>query len=202
MPLWEACVGDYRDALEKEYLGANRIELCTNLYQGGTTPSFGTIKKVVENTSIPVMVMIRPRGGDFSYSPQEIEIMKEDIKIAKQLKASGIVLGVLKNGKIDQEIIKELLSEANNLDTTFHMAFDEIEDKIRGIDQLIGLGINRILTKGSAENAFQGIQNIKRYINHAKGKITIMPGKGITVENRDFIARETGAKELHGTRLV
>ncbi len=202
MPLWEACVENYREAVQKEKLGAHRIELCSNLHQGGTTPSYGTIKTVLRDIQIPVMVMIRPRGGDFHFSRAEVDIMKEDIQIAKRLNARGVVLGAIKNGEIDMEVTEELVAQASPLEITFHMAFEEVENKYRAIDKMIDLQINRILTRGGAESALKGIDSLRDFIAYAQERIIIMPGKGITRKNRDHIARETGARELHGTKIV
>ena len=153
MAIYEACVGNYVEAIEAEKRGANRIELCDNLMQDGTTPSYGTIKLAVKKTNIPVMVIIRPRGGNFEYSSDEVEIMKEDIKVCKKLGAHGVVIGALKGKEIDLETIEALLQECEGLSVTFHMAFDEIEDKYKAIDKLAELGINRILTKGGKADA-------------------------------------------------
>ncbi len=202
MPLWEACVDNYTQAIAKEKLGADRIELCTNLAQGGTTPSFGTIKTVLRDTSIPVMVMIRPRGGNFHFSHEEVDIMLEDIEVVKKLGANGIVLGALKGKEIDLALTKILSDKAKPLEITFHMAFDEVKDKFKAIDQLIELGIQRILTRGGASDALAGKNLIKELVDYAGERIVIMPGKGITKNNRDHIARFTRARELHGTRIV
>ena len=128
MKIYEACVGSYNEAVRAEKLGANRIEFCDNLSEAGTTPSFGNIKKAINSLKIPVMVIIRPRGGNFEYSEEEVEIMIEDIKICKELGAYGVVIGALKGDKIDLNTTKRLVEEAKPMNITFHMAFDEIED--------------------------------------------------------------------------
>ncbi|WML36113.1 copper homeostasis protein CutC [Clostridium sp. OS1-26] len=202
MSVYEACVGSYEKALVAESLGANRIELCGNLLEGGTTPSYGTIKKTLEKLNIPVMVMIRPRGGDYAYSTDEIEIMRDDISLCKKLGAFGIVIGAVKDGKVDNVVIKELVSAAKPMSITFHMAFDEIEYKYSAIDELRGLGVDRILTKGGKESALHGKEELKKLIEYSKEKIIIMPGKGITRENRDYIMKYTGAVEVHGSKIV
>ncbi len=202
MPLWEACVEGYTQAIEREKVGADRLELCANLAQGGTTPSYGTIKTVLRDVSIPVMVMIRPRGGDFQFSHQEIDIMKDDIGVVKKLGAKGIALGALKGKEINLDLTKELAAIATPLEITFHMAFDEVKDKFRAIDQLAELGINRILTRGGAPDALAGKDLIRELVDYAGQRIIIMPGKGITKKNREYIARFTRAQELHGTRIV
>lgn len=202
MTVFEACVGNYKEAVLAAERGANRIELCDNLMEDGTTPSYGTIKKTLEKLDIPIMVMIRPCGGDFSYTKDELEIMKYDVQMCKDLGVSGVVIGALKDSKVDKFIIKELVSIAKPMTITFHMAFDEIEDKYSAIDELIDLGIDRILTKGGNENAMLGKDSLRDLVKYANGRISIMPGKGINKENRDFILEYTGACEIHGSKVV
>ena len=202
MAIYEVCVGNYIEAIEGEKRGANRIELCDNLMQDGTTPSYGTIKLAVKNVSIPVMVIIRPRGGNFEYSSDEVEIMKEDIKVCKTLGAYGVVIGALKGKKIDVDTIKALLEECDGLSVTFHMAFDEIEDKYKAIDKLIELGVDRILTKGGKANAIEGKDELRKLSEYADGRIIIMPGKSVTTENREYILEYTNTSEIHGTKVV
>lgn len=203
MKIYEACVGSYNEAIKVEKLGANRIEFCDNLSEDGTTPSFGNIKKTINKLKIPVMVIIRPRGGSFEYSEDELEIMIEDIKMCKELGAYGVVIGALKGHKIDLNITKKLVEVAKPMNITFHMAFDEIENKREAIDELVDLGVDRILTKGgTGGNALIGREAIKDLIKYANDRIIIMPGKGVNKENRDYIMEYTGAKEIHGTRVV
>ncbi|MGL4773427.1 MAG: copper homeostasis protein CutC [Clostridium sp.] len=199
----EACVGNYEEAVRAYNKGATRIELCDNLLEGGTTPSYGTIKKTINDINVPINVIIRPRGGNFIYSKEEIEIMIEDIKLCNELKVNGIVIGVLdKENKIDELVIKELLKYRENLEVTFHMAFDEIEDKKEAIDKLIELGINRILTKGGEVSALNNLNTIKGLIEYANKKIIIMPGGGVNASNKDEVISTTGAQEVHGTKIV
>lgn len=202
MAIYEVCVGNYIEAIEGEKRGANRIELCDNLMQDGTTPSYGTIKLTVKNISIPVMVIIRPRGGNFEYSSDEVEIMKEDIKACKELGAYGVVIGALKGKEIDVDTVQALLEECDGLSVTFHMAFDEIEDKYKAIDKLIELGVDRILTKGGKANAIEGKDELRKLSEYADGRIIIMPGKSVTKENRDYILEYTNTSEIHGTKVV
>ena len=202
MAIYEVCVGNYIEAIEAEKRGANRIELCDNLMQDGTTPSYGTIKLAVEKTNIPVMVIIRPRGGNFEYSSDEVEIMKEDIKVCKRLGAHGVVIGALKGKDIDLEVVQVLLQECEGLSVTFHMAFDEIEDKYKAIDKLAELGIDRILTKGGKANAIEGKDELKAFSEYSNGRISIMPGKSVTKENRDYLLEYTNTKEIHGSKVV
>lgn len=202
MAIFEACVGNYVEAKRAEELGANRLELCDNLLEGGTTPSYGTIKKVLEKTNIPVMVIIRPRGGNFEFLEEEIEIMKDDIRMAKELGAYGVVIGALKGDKIDIDATKAFIEEAKPLSVTFHMAFDEIENKFEAVDQLIDLGVNRILTKGGKDDAMSGKDELRKLSDYAKGRITIMPGKGVNKENRDFLLEYVNTDEIHGSKVV
>ncbi|GAB6169166.1 copper homeostasis protein CutC [Clostridium carnis] len=201
--LFEACTGNYIEALEAEKKGANRIELCDNLMQGGTTPSYGTIKKTVELINIPINVIIRPRGGNFIYSKDEKEIMYSDLKICRDLKVNAVVIGALtEEGKIDKDFIIKAKEIVGDLKITFHMAFDEIENKKEAIDQLVDLGIDRILTKGGKISALENLEKLRELIDYAKDRIIIMPGAGINVENREVVIERTGAKEIHGTKIV
>lgn len=202
MAIYEVCVGNYIEAIDGEKRGANRIELCDNLMQDGTTPSYGTIKLTVKNISIPVMVIIRPRGGNFEYSSDEVEIMKEDIKACKELGAYGVVIGALKGKEIDVDTVQALLEECDGLSVTFHMAFDEIEDKYKAIDKLVELGIDRVLTKGGKDNAIEGKDELRKLSEYADGRIIIMPGKSVTKENREYILDYTNTSEIHGTKVV
>lgn len=202
MKIFEACVGNYNEAIRAEALGANRIEFCDNLLEDGTTPSFGNIKKAISTLKIPAMVIIRPRGGNFEYSEDEAEIMLEDIRICKELGAYGVVIGALEGNRIDLNLTKRLVEAAKPMKITFHMAFDNIEDKKEAIDELVTLGVDRILTKGGMENALAGKDVLKDLVDYANDRIIIMPGKGVNKENRDYILKYTGAKEIHGTKVV
>jgi len=202
MATFEACVGNYKEAVLAAQKGANRIELCDNLMEDGTTPSYGTIKKTLEKLDIPVMVIIRPCGGDFYYTKDELEIMKYDVQMCKDLGASGVVIGAVKDSKVDENIIRELVSIAKPMTITFHMAFDEIEDKYSALDQLIDIGIDRVLTKGGNQNAMANKDSLRELVKYANGRISIMPGKGVNKENRDFILEYTGAYEIHGSKVV
>lgn len=202
MAILEACVGNFNDALQAQLNGADRIELCDNLMEDGTTPSYGTIKKTIEKLNIPIMVIIRPRGGNFTYSEDELDIMKYDVQVCKELKAHGVVIGAIKDSKVDKNTIKELVNLAKPMTITFHMAFDEIEDKNAAIDELVELGVDRILTKGGECDAVSGKDSLKRLVEYADGRISIMPGKGVTKENRDFLLEYTGASEIHGSKVV
>ena len=208
----EACVTNYFQAKKAFELGANRLELCFDLNNGGVTPSYGTSKQIKENLNLPLFCMIRPRGGNYIFDKNEINIMLDDIFIlVKYVKIDGIVIECLNNNnEIDIETNIILINKAKelnkNIQITFHMAFDDIKDinveYKKNINTLINLGINRILTKGCKNNAFQGKNNIKKYIEYAKDKIIIMPGKGITNDNYKEIVDYTECKEIHGTKIV
>lgn len=201
--IYEACTGSYCEAVKAAELKANRIELCDNLLEGGTTPSLGTIKKTVDSIDIPINVIIRPRGGDFIYSNDEKEIMFIDIVECRKLNVNGIVVGALtEEYKVDLEFIGRVKEISDDLEITFHMAFDKILNKKEAIDNLSDIGINRILTKGGEGTALENLDTLRELIEYSKDKIIILPGAGINLENRTFVANKTGATELHGTKIV
>lgn len=147
--------------------------------------------------------MIRPRGGDFTYTNEEIEIMKEDISVCKKFEVESIVLGVLTiKNKIDTKLLKELVLLARPLKVVFHMAFDEIEDKFEALNELLEIGIDRILTKGCKTNALEGVDVLKAISEKANDKIIIVAGGGVTKENYHKIANSTSISQFHGTKIV
>jgi copper homeostasis protein len=183
--------------------GADRVELCANLSEGGTTPSAGSILLARRNLHIGVQVMIRPRGGDFCYSATEFDIMKLDIVAAKNAGANGIVIGILKaDGSVDEARTRELVELARPLSVTFHRAFDMARDPYEAMETLIEIGINRILTSGQESSVLEGLDLISDLVRKAGDRIIIMPGGGINERNFDKIARQSGAKELHVAALV
>ena len=201
--LLEACVGCYKEAKKAELQGADRIELCDNLGEGGTTPSYGTIYLATQNINIPIAVIIRPRGGDFVYSNDEFEIMKKDIVICKELGVETVVFGILnRDNTIDIERTGELVNLAKGLKVTFHMAFDEIDNKIEALDQLISMGIHRVLTKGCKSSAEEGKLVLKELVEKSEGKITILVGGKVTYENYKELSDFIGCKEVHGSKIV
>ena len=180
----EACVNSAISAIEAQKGGADRVELCENLHDGGTTPSAGTIKFARKNLHIGLFVMIRPRGGDFLYSEDEFEIMKEDIKVARELGADGVVFGILKpDGTIDLERMKTLVDLARPMGITCHRAFDMTADPFQAMEDLITLGIDRILTSGQQKTASEGASLILELIQRSNGRIIIMPGSGVKEDN-------------------
>lgn len=201
--LKEACVGDYLEAKKAYELGANRIELCANLKEGGITPSYGTILLAKENLKIPINVMIRPRGGSFVFTEDEIRIMEMDIEFCREAKVNAVVIGVLtEDRQINEAAVKRLVSKAGDLSVTFHMAFDEIEEQKSALDQLIALGIDRVLTKGGAGSALENRQALKELVAYGSGRIVILAGGGITQDNYAEVVKSTGVKEVHGTKIV
>ena len=199
----EACVGNFIEAKKAEIAGAERIELCENLSEGGTTPSYGTVKKVLEEIKIPVLVMIRPRGGDFCYTSSEIDIMIEDIRLFKKLGVKGVVLGVLtKDNKIDYPILKKLLKETKGMEVTFHKAIDDILNPAGEIEELVKLGIDRILTSGGAKTALEGKETLNQMIHEASGQIKIVVAGGVTRENFEEVRSKIPSTEFHGKKIV
>ncbi len=196
----EICANSIRSALAAQEGGADRIELCDNMAEGGTTPSYGTIKKARELLELQIYPIIRPRGGDFLYNEQEFELMFQDILICKELGCDGVVIGLLnRDGSIDAERSKKLVEAARPLGVTFHRAFDRCRDPFQALETIINIGCERILTSGQQPTAPEGAALIAELLHKASGRIIIMPGSGIRVNNIADLARETGAKEFHST---
>ncbi|WP_372648056.1 copper homeostasis protein CutC [Draconibacterium sp.] len=200
----EACVESLKEALLAEEKGANRIELCADLAHDGLTPTFGLMKRTVAALKIPVMVMARPRAGDFVYSDVELVQMKVAINYAKEAGAAGIVLGLLtKENQIDVEHTKMLVEYAQPLEVTFHKAIDEMDDPVEGVRVLKTIpNIKRILSSGGKATAFDGQEVIRKMIAEAEGRITILVAGKVTNENVNEIQQLTGTTELHGRKIV
>ena len=199
----EACVESFEKALEAQNNGADRIELCENLSVGGTTPSYGTVKICLEKLNIPIFPMIRARGGNFIYSKDEIEIMKEDIKIFKELGVKGLVLGCLtSDNKIDLELTKTLVNLAYPMEITFHKAIDEISNPLDYIDDLVDIGIKRILTSGGKATALEGKDLINEMIKKSNGRLKIVVAGKVTKENLNELSNLISADEFHGKLIV
>ena len=199
----EACVESFEKSLEAQNNGANRIELCENLAVGGTTPSYGTVKVCLEKLDVPIFPMIRARGGNFIYSKDEIEIMKEDIKIFKELGVKGVVLGCLtSDNKIDLELTKKLVNLAYPMEVTFHKAIDEIQNPLDYIDNLINIGIKRILTSGGKVTALEGKDLINEMIKKSNGRLKIVVAGKVTKENLNELSNLISANEFHGKLIV
>lgn len=199
----EACVESFEKALEAQNNGADRIELCENLSVGGTTPSYGTVKICLEKLNIPIFPMIRARGGNFVYSKDEIEIMKEDIKVFKDLGVKGLVLGCLtSDNKIDLELTKTLVNLAYPMEITFHKAIDEISNPLDYIDDLVDIGIKRILTSGGKATALEGKDLINEMIKKSNGRLKIVVAGKVTKENLNELSNLISADEFHGKLIV
>ena len=180
--------------------GADRIELCANLAEGGTTPSYAHIKKSREAFAVPLFPIIRPRGGDFLYTKDEFEIMKNDIKLCKELGCEGIVIGLLNmDGTIDMTRTSELIELAYPLDVTFHRAFDRCKDPFAALEELIEIGCQRILTSGQKPTVSEGVDLIAELNHKADDRIIIMPGSGVRKENIKMLAEKTGCIEFHSS---
>jgi len=178
--------------------GADRLELCQNLFEGGTTPSAGMISAVVAAVRLPVNVMLRPRGADFCYSDDEMEVMQRDLRLIKQSGANGVVFGILHpDGSIDAERCSVLTAAARPLSVTFHRAFDVTRDAVEALEDLIRLGIDRVLTSGQEATAFEGAELISQLVQRAAGRIAVMAGGGIREHNARRILQLSGAREIH-----
>jgi len=194
----EICIDSLESALIAQKAGAHRVELCSDLLEGGITPSYGLIKSVRKALYIDLSVMIRPRGGDFCYSDLEFSIMKEDILIAKELGANCVVLGILTpDGQIDISRTSELVELAKPMQVTFHRAFDFTPDPFKALEDVISLGADRILTSGQEPIAIQGKELIKDLVALSKERISIMAGSGVSPDNKDDLLNYCGVKELH-----
>ncbi|MCS5625970.1 MAG: copper homeostasis protein CutC [Planctomycetes bacterium] len=196
--LLECCVGSVESAVNAELGGAGRVELCAALELGGVTPSSAAIRLARERIDIPLFVLVRPRGGDFHYSPVEVEVMKTDIAAARDLGADGIVLGISrKDGNVDVERTAELIEAAGGASITFHRAFDSTPDPLAALETLRELGVNRVLTTGGARRAEEGLAGLGKLVEAAAGRIGILPGGGINHENCRQVVEQTGAREIH-----
>ncbi|KAM9804208.1 copper homeostasis protein cutC homolog [Neosynchiropus ocellatus] len=196
--LMEVCVDSVESAVNAERGGAGRLELCSSLSEGGLTPSLGLLQIVKRYVKIPVYVMVRPRGGDFLYSDQEVEVMKKDLELMKAHGADGLVLGALtEDGCVDAELCMDFLAAARPLPVTFHRAFDMVHDASLALETLISLGFQRVLTSGCDSSALEGLPVIKKLIEQAKSRIAVMPGGGITERNLQRILEGSGAQEFH-----
>lgn len=195
----EVCCFSLKSCKIAEASGADRIELCGGFLEGGTTPSYGLVNKVLESVNIPVYVMIRPRGGDFFYNSDEIETMLTDIAFLKKLNPAGFVFGCLnQNGGLDLEKMQLLLSATNGTPVTFHRAFDVCSNPLEVLERLIDLNIENILTSGQQNLALAGKGLITTLVNKSKGKINIMIGSGVNAENIKSLL-ETQANAFHFT---
>lgn len=195
----EVCANSYESAINAELGGANRIELCKDLHLDGLTPDDEVVIKAFNKLKIPVFILIRPRAGNFVYTNEEFELMKADIVKFKEMGCKGIVSGVLNNDNtIDLERTKELVELTRPLEFTFHRAFDKIIDPIKGLEELIEIGADRILTSGQEDSAIDGIKLIEKLIEIATNRIAIMPGSGVKSDNINNF-KAIGTNEIHGS---
>ncbi len=194
----EICLESVDSVLASDRGGAQRVELCANLLEGGTTPSAGTIRAARENAKIAINVMIRPRGGDFLYTDAEFASMQHDIRMAKDLGADGIVLGLLRaDGTVDVERTRQLVELAKPLPVTFHRAIDVSRDLLEALEDVISTGAACVLTSGGQPSVVDGAPMVARMIEAAKDRIIVMPGCGIRPDNVLSILETTGAHEVH-----
>lgn len=208
--IYEFCAENVTLLEKAMQAGARRIELCDNLAVGGTTPSYGVTKVAVElaaNYDTIIMTMIRPRGGDFVYTDLEIAIMLEDIRLTAQAGSQGVVFGTLTaDKKLDKPNLEKLIAASKGKEIVFHMAFDELsdEDQLEAIDWLSQAGVTRILTRAgvSGDSLEKRFAHYHRILEHAKGKIEILPGGGIDLDNRQTFIDQLGVTQLHGTKVV
>ena len=208
--IYEFCAENVTLLEKAMQAGARRIELCDNLAVGGTTPSYGVTKAAVElaaNYDTTIMTMIRPRGGDFVYTDLEIAIMLEDIRLTTQAGSQGVVFGALTaDKKLDKPNLEKLIAASKGMEIVFHMAFDELsdEDQLEAIDWLSQAGVTRILTRAgvSGDLLEKRFAHYHRILEHAKGKIEILPGGGIDLDSRQTFIDQLGVTQLHGTKVV
>ena len=208
--IYEFCAENVTMLEKAMEAGARRIELCDNLAVGGTTPSYGVTKAAVElaaNYDTTIMTMIRPRGGDFVYNDLEIAIMLEDIRLTAQAGSQGVVFGALTaDKKLDKANLEKLITASKGMEIVFHMAFDELSDEnqLEAIDWLSQAGVTRVLTRAgvSGDSLEKRFNHYHRILEHASGKIEILPGGGIDLDNRQTFIDQLGVTQLHGTKVV
>jgi len=201
----EICVDTVESAIEAQYAGADRVEFCDNLIEGGTTPSYGSVVSARNNLNIGLHVIIRPRGGDFLYSDLEYDIMRRDIEICGESGVDGIVTGILlPGGNIDVDRTAKLFEFAYPMSTTFHRAFDMCNDPVQGLEDVISAGAARLLTSGMKNKAQDGIELIRQLVIQSGDRLLIMPGGGIDETNAALILTATKAREIHltGRRII
>ena len=198
--LVEVCCGSAEDVIESFRAGADRVELCSDLFHGGLTPSLGSLRVAKRETDLPIMAMVRPREGGFCYTEAEFEVAKEDAKVLLENGADGLVFGFLKpDGHLDEErtaLVADIARSAGK-QAVFHRAFDVVPDWRETMDRLVTLGITRILTSGQESDVSLGTDTVRDMIDYAGNRVEIMPGAGITARNLERIVRETGCCQVH-----
>jgi copper homeostasis protein len=200
MTLLEVCV-DTIEALERaQRSGAARLELCERLDLGGLSPSREFLERALAAAKVPLHVMVRPRAGDFVYSDVEFDAMKRELQRLRDLPVAGAVFGVLKpDSTVDMRRTRELVERSRPMSVTFHRAFDDVPDKVAALEQLIELGIERVLTSGDAPNAFDGRALLRKLVAEADERIIVLPGGGVRAHNAAHIVADTGVRELHSS---
>lgn len=195
---FEICANSAESCVAAQAGGAHRVELCASMPEGGTTPSFGEIRLARKLIDIRLHVIIRPRGGDFLYTPLELDVMEEDIHMARQAGADGVVFGCLTpEGDLDMPAMRRLMKISEGMSVTFHRAFDYVRSPEQVLEHLIDLGVNRVLTSGQQPTAMQGASLLAELVRQAAGRIVIMPGCGVNEWNIAELAACTGASEFH-----
>lgn len=195
---FEVCVESLQGALSAYRGGATRIELCSSLIEGGLTPSAGLIREVKRHCPLPVHVMVRPRSGDFLYTPSELEVMLSDIEFCLFAEVDGLVFGALDSqGEVDLQAMQKLMKAAGRVPVTFHRAFDVCRTPVRALEQLIELGVRRVLTSGQQPTAFEGRKLISALVRQARDRLIVLPGSGVNPQNVIALLQETQAREVH-----
>lgn len=196
----EICAADIDSVVAAATGGADRIELCSGLAEGGVTPSIGLIRQAVKIPGIRIHVLIRPRAGNFTYSEPDIKAMIHDIRQVAEAGAHGVVTGALDSkGNVDIETCRRLINAAGDMSVTFHRAFDMCRDPYQSLEQIISLGFHRILTSGGSPKALDGCDELARLVSQADGRITILAGSGVSPDNAAMIMSRTGVTELHAS---
>jgi copper homeostasis protein len=196
--LIEACVDSVESARAAESAGARRLELCSNLAEGGCTPSLGMLDAILQRVAVPVMVMIRPRGGDFCYSDDEFAVMESDLQRVRERGVHGVVFGMLTlDGDIDLPRTRRMVELARPLECTFHRAFDLARDPLAALDHLIESGVARLLSSGQQPTAIAGRQCLRHLVDRAAGRIEVMAGGGVRPDHVLELVQKTGVREIH-----
>lgn len=198
MYTFEICANSAESCRAAAEGGAQRVELCAGIPEGGTTPSAGEIRAARAVAGLRLHIIVRPRGGDFLYSPDELAVMADDIGFAREAGADGVVFGCLTpDGEVDEKAMRPLMEAARGLSVTFHRAFDRTADPFRSLERIVALGCDRILTSGLRPTAEEGIGLLRELQRRAEGRIALMAGCGVNEGNIARIARETGIREFH-----
>lgn len=199
--LLEVCIDSFSSAQAAIDGGAERLEVCSDLAVGGLTPTRSLIEEIQHYNSIPLMVMVRPRAGNFVYTPAEVDLLLSQITMAKELAVQGVVLGVLhQDGTVDQRLLQRLCDEADDIEVTFHRAYDVCTDPDGAIDILIDVGVNRLLTSGRQPTAIEGARHLQELVGRTQSSgLVIMAGSGLSAACVAELVTQTGVREVHGS---